>query len=46
MQISAIALTPDGTLNDANNPAPLGSPISIWTTGVYILNEGSPDKSP
>jgi uncharacterized protein (TIGR03437 family) len=30
---SAIALNQDGTLNAANNPAPVGSSVTFWMTG-------------
>lgn len=35
---SAIAINQDGTLNSPTNPAKIGSPISIWATGVAFFS--------
>jgi uncharacterized protein (TIGR03437 family) len=32
--IHAAALNQDGTINSANNPAPVGSIVSVWATGL------------
>lgn len=43
---SAAALNQDGTLNTAGNPAPVGSVISVYLTGVSALESLTIDGEP
>jgi uncharacterized protein (TIGR03437 family) len=39
----AVALNQDGTINSANNPAPVGSIVAVWATGLGPIHPPQPD---
>jgi len=42
----AAALNQDGTYNTASNPAPVGSIVSVWATGLGPITPALPDGTP
>ena len=39
----AVALNQDGTMNSAKNPAPIGSIVAVWATGLGPINPPQAD---
>ena len=39
----AFALNPDGTVNSASNPAPPGSRVTVYTTGIGLADPNCPE---
>jgi uncharacterized protein (TIGR03437 family) len=39
---NAVALNQDGTINSAKNPAPVGSIVAVWATGLGPINPPQP----